>query len=465
MLWFAAMPTERDPYEPSGAVLSTIADAALRPRPVWRSERAYVLAAIAGVIGLGNIWRFPYMAGLHGGGSFVVAYLTCVILIAIPLAVLESGAGNLTRRSPVGLFRRAGGRPGAVIGWLVITLTVAIMSYYFVVTGWTLGYTFDAILDRLTTFTTFTSGMASLWLFLLVGGLVFTLLLREVSAIERASLFLMPLLVLIVLGMTVYAQTLEGAGDARAFYLGVERSALLDGATWRAAAGQAFYSLGVGQGVLIAYGSYVPAGTNIVRSTSVIAATNSAVSILAGLMVFPIVFTFDIAPDAGSQLSFTAFPRVFEEVTGGAYLAVAFFTLLFVAGFTSCLGGAVVVMSAIRDELRLSRVRSAQLVVGLVVVLGIPSALSFTRVGLEVGGVPFLDRMDQVTGSGILVVLGLIGALVLAWRLPRRRLVASFNTGRRRPGGLAPRASWIVTWASIVPLLAATLFVLTTVAG
>ena len=108
-----------------------------------------VLAAIAGVIGLGNIWRFPYMAGLHGGGSFVVAYLTCVILIAIPLAVLESGAGNLTRRSPVGLFRRAGGRPGTAIGWLVIALTVAIMSYYFVVTGWTLGYTFDAILDRL----------------------------------------------------------------------------------------------------------------------------------------------------------------------------------------------------------------------------------------------------------------------------------------------------------------------------
>lgn len=425
-----------------------------------------MLATIAGVIGLGNIWRFPYMAGLHGGGSFVLAYVACVVLIAIPLAVLESGAGNLTRRSPVGLFRRAGGTAGVCIGWSVIGLTVAIMSYYFVVTGWTLGYTFDAILDRLTTFTEFTSGMASLWLFFLVAGLVFVLLLREVSAIERASLLLMPLLILIVVGMAVYAQTLNGAGEARSFYLGIDGGALLDSATWRAAAGQAFYSLGVGQGVLIAYGSYVPAGTNIVRSTSLIAVTNSSISILAGLMVFPIVFTFDIAPDAGSQLSFTAFPRVFGEVAGGEYLAVAFFTLLFVAGFTSCLGGAVVVMSAVRDELNLSRKHSAQLVVGLVVLLGIPSALSFTQVGVEIAGVPFLDRMDQVTGSGVLVALGLVGALLLAWRLPRRRLVASFNTGRQRPGqGLRLWAGWIVTWASIVPLLAATLFILTAVAG
>src|SRR5690606_31059156 len=104
------------PAEASGSVLSAIADAALRPRPVWRSERAYILATIASVVGLGSLWRFPYMAGLHGGGSFVLAYLVCVVAIAIPLAALESAAGSLSRRSPVGLFRRAARRPGAVIG-------------------------------------------------------------------------------------------------------------------------------------------------------------------------------------------------------------------------------------------------------------------------------------------------------------------------------------------------------------
>lgn len=454
---------ERD--QARGTVLSAIADAALHPRPVWRSERAYVLAAIAGVIGLGNIWRFPYMAGLHGGGSFVLAYVVCVVLIAIPLAVLESGAGNLVRRSPVGLFRRTGGRVGVLLGWSVVALTLAIMSYYFVITGWTLGYTFDAILDRLTTFNEFTSGMASLWLFLIVCSVVFVLLLGEVSTIERASLVLMPLLVGIVVGMAVYTQTLEGAAEARSFYLGIDRSALRDGDTWRAAAGQAFYSLGVGQGVLIAYGSFVPAGTSIIRSTSLVAMTNSSVSILAGLMVFPIVFTFDIAPDAGSELSFTAFPRVFASVEGGVYLAVAFFTLLFVAGFTSCLGGAVVVMSTLRDEFQISRLRAAQVVVGLIAVIGIPSALSFTRVELEVGGAPFLDRMDQVTGSGILVLLGLLGALMLAWRLPRRRLIVSFSAGSSRRAG---RRQWIgralIGWASVVPIVVAALFLAMTFA-
>ncbi len=448
-----------------GAILSAIADAAIYPRPVWRSERAYVLAAIAGVVGLGNIWRFPYMAGLHGGGAFVTAYVTCVLLIAVPLAVLESGAGNLVRRSPVGLFRRAGGRAGAAVGWAVIALTVAIMSYYFVITGWTLGYAFNAVLDRLTTFREFTAGMASLWLFVIVAALVFVLLLREVAAIERASLVLLPMLLLIVCGMAVYAQTLDGASEARSFYLGLDASALAQGDTWRAAAGQAFYSLGVGQGVLIAYGSYVPAGTNLVRSTSMIAATNSGISIVAGLMVFPIVFTFGIAPDVGSELSFTAFPRVFEQLAGGAYLAIAFFFLLFLAGFTSCLGGAIVVMSAVRDELGLTRRRAAQLTTGVIVVLGIPSALSFTQVGVTLGGRPFLDRMDQVTGAGVLVVLGLGGAALLALRLPKRRLIASFNARPFRVGRLRVHPAWIVNWVAVLPLLAAILYFATTFIG
>src|SRR5690606_9878674 len=161
----------------------------------------------------------------------------------------------------------------------------------------------------------FTAGMASLWLFAVIGVLVFVMLLRDVSAFERAGLVVAPLLVVIVGAMAVYAQTLEGSSEARSFYLGMRGSDLLSPNTWRAAAGQAFYSLGVGQGVLLAYGSYVPAGTNLVRSTALIAATNSGISIVAGLMVFPIVFTFGIAPDVGTELSFTAFPRVFAQLT------------------------------------------------------------------------------------------------------------------------------------------------------
>jgi neurotransmitter:Na+ symporter, NSS family len=276
-----------------------------------------------------------------------------------------------------------------------------------------------------------------------------------VGAIERASLVLLPILVLIVAALAIYSQTLDGAGEARAYYLGFGGESLRDPALWRAAAGQAFYSIGIGQGMLIAYGSYVPAGTNIIRSTALIAATNSGISITAGLLVLSFVFTFGLAPDEGSALAFTVFPRIFPDLPAGEFLAAAFFVLLFVAGFTSCLGMSLVVLSAVRDELRLSRQAAARLVAGGVVLLGIPSALSFTDVGLQVGGRPFLEVVDQATGSGVVVVLGFVGAALLAIRLPRRALAAAFSADEVGVGPirLGPRS--IIRWAAVLPLVAA----------
>lgn len=447
-----------------GGPLSAIADAARYPRPVWRSERAYILASIAGIVGLGNLWRFPYMAGLYSGGTFVLAYVVCAMLIAVPLAMLEGAAGHLVRRSPVGSFRAAAGRFGTLIGWGVVGVTVAIMSYYFVVTGWTLGYALDAFRNDVVTFAEFTEGMTTLWLFLAVCALVFVLVLRDVSAIERVSILLLPVLVVIVLGVTAYSLTLEGVGEARAFYFEIDGDAIRSPVLWTAAAGQAFYSLGIGQGVLIAYGSYIPSGTNVVKATLMIAVTNSGISVIAGLMVMSFVFTFGLPADAGSELSFTVFPRIFPDLPGGALLQLAFFVLLFVAAFTSCLSGAIVVLSAVRDELRLSRPAAARLVVGLIVVLGIPSAISFTDVGLEVAGRPFLDRMDQLTGSGIVVVLGLVGAATLAYRLPTRALAAAFDADEWRigPVHLGPRG--IIRWATVLPILVGVLYLVGLVA-
>lgn len=435
-------------------MLSGIADAARNPRTVWRSERAYVVATVAAVVGLGNVWRFPYMAGQHGGGSFVLAYIVCILLVAVPLASLESAAGSLARRSPVGLFRRALGRPGALIGWAVMAVSVAVLSYYLVVTGWTLGYAVDALRGDVRAFAAFREGHTSLWLFLVAGAGVLLVLMRGVGAIERASRYVVPVLVLIVLGLAIHGQSLAGAGEARAFYLRAEAVHLLDPATWRAAAGQAFYSIGVGQGMLIAYGSFVPAGTNLLRSTTVIALINSAVSIVSGLLVFAVVFTFDISPSSGSELSFTAFPEAFAALPGGGVLAVAFFGLLFLAGFTSCLGIGTVLLAGVRDELRISPRMSAT-AVGAAVLIGVPSALSFTDVGLTVGGQPVLDRVDQWTGSGLIVVLGLVGAAVLARRLPTRSLTAAFGADTVRIGGVRIGPRLVLAWASLLPLVAA----------
>lgn len=434
------------------SVMDRISEAALFPRPVWSSRRTYIIASIAGVVGLGNIWRFPYIAGENGGGTFLAAYAICLPLIALPLAIVESSAGNLAQRSPVGLFRRLHPRWGPLVGWLPIAVTVAIMSYYFVVTGWTLGYTGDALGDDLKTFATFTDGLASLWLFLVVGLLVGLFLLGGMSRLETASRFLLPILVILLGGLAIYAQTLGGAGDALDFYTRFDFGRFLDLQTWQMAAGQSFYSLGVGQGILIAYGSYGPAGTNLVQSTTAVAGTNAFVSLIAGLLILPIAFTFGIPPDTGSELSFTAFPRLLDDLAGGRFIGIAFFALLFVAGFTSCLGGAVVVRAAVADEFRLSAGRATLLVVGLIVLLGLPSALSFTSVGLTVFDRPFLDVMDRVTGSGLMVASALFGAALIAWRLPRGRLRAAMNADPFRVGPLTFSPGHVIQLARWVPL-------------
>jgi neurotransmitter:Na+ symporter, NSS family len=430
------------------------------PRPVWTSQRAYILASVAGVVGLGNLWRFPYMAGENGGGTFVLAYVICILAMGIPLCVLESGAGKLARRGPVGLFRQMSPRWGPWAGWFLVVMVIAIMSYYLVISGWTLGYAVAAVTMDLKPFAEFTAGFASLWFFLVIAVLTLAVLRRGIGGLERMSKFLLPLLILIMGGLAVYAQTLPGAGQARDFYFSLEPARLLEPGLWQMAAGQAFYSLAIGQGFLITYGSYSPRGFNIVSSSAAVAVTNSVISIMAGLMVFPIVFTFGIAPDTGSQLSFTAFPMVFNTLPGGQFMGIAFYFLLFVAAFTSCVGGMTVALAPVRDEFHLSRGKAALAVVAVTVALGIPSALSFTAMGLSVGGEPFLDVMDRITGSGVVLLAGIAGAALIAWRLPKTRLLDAINAPSRRLGPVTVSARWMVTVGRYLPLAVVGLWLL-----
>ncbi len=415
-------------------LIGRVTRAAVRPRPVWSSGSAFLIAAVAGVVGLGAIWRFPYLVGEHGGGSFVFAYLVCIALIAVPLAVLEASAGHSAEQSPVGLFRSLAGRAGALFGWAPVFVMVALMSYYFVITGWTMGYAGDSLAGRVRPFEDFTGGYLSLWMLFAVGVLAYLVLLRGVGALERVSRYLVGLLAMAVFALAGYALTLEGAGDGLRFLTTIEGEYLFSGSTWRAAAGQAFYQMGIGQGFLIAYGSYSPTGLNLVRATGVLATANVVVAITSAVMIFPIVFTFGISPAAGAQLAFTAFPAVLDDLPAGALVGVVFFGLLFIAAFTSCLGGAAVAIASVRDELHLRAQPAALLVVAVIVVLGIPSALSYTPFDLQAGGQPFLDAIDTLTGSGIVIAVGLIGSSLIAWLMPRRRLGLAMRMRRRRLG-------------------------------
>ena len=426
-------------------------------RPEWTSQRAFIFASVATVVGLGNLWRFPYMVGENGGGTFIVAYLVCIILVGLPLFVLETSAGSYVDRGPVGVFKRVAGRWGGGFGWAIVAMAVVVMSYYFVVTGWTLGYFIDALRFNVRPFAEFTSGYASLWWFLAVAVLVFLVLRKGTGGVERLAKVLMPLLAVMVGGLAIYGQTLSGGADARAFYTSFSMEAFLSAQTWLMAAGQAFYSLGVGIGVIIAFGSYVPKNVNIMGSSAVIAVINSLISLSAGIMVFSIVFTFGIAPDEGSQLSFTAFPKIFEGLAVGPVLAVVYFGLLFVAAFSTCYSTLAAALAPLRDELGFSPGKAALLLTGVTALLGLPSALSFTPAGFDLYGRPMLEWVDRLSGSGVVVALGIGGAALIAWRLPRPALVREMTTGNKpaMPLHLLPYA--IIEAGKFMPAAAAAL--------
>ena len=405
-------------------------------RPEWTSQRAFIVSSVAAAVGLGNLWRFPYMVGENGGGTFILCYGICILAVGLPLFTLETTAGSLTDRGPVGVFRRINRRYGSWFGWFIVAMAVVVMSYYFVITGWTLGYLVDSIRGDLKPFEDFTSGFSSVWYFLAVGVLVFLVLRRGTGSIEILSKVLMPALVVMVALLAIYCQTLSGSAEAIAFYTSFDSARFLDPQTWRMAAGQAFFSLGVGTGVVITYGSYIPRNVNILASSAAVAVTNSAISLTAGIAVFSIIYTFGIAPDTGSQLSFTAFPQIFGELTGGRALAPFFFGALFVAAFSSCYSVLAVAVAPLRYELGFSENTAALIAAGAAVALGMPSALSFTPVDLSFSGRPFLEWADQVTSSGISVVVGFAGAALIAWILPRRAMVEEMTSGWWQAGPL-----------------------------
>ena len=168
-------------------------------RPEWTSQRAFILASVASAVGLGNLWRFPYMAGENGGGTFIAAYAICIVAVGLPLFIIETSAGSLVNRGVVGLFRQISGRYGSWFGWSIVIVVVTVMSYYVVITGWSLGYFVDSIWVGARSFEEFTAGYASVWYFLAAGLLVFIVLRRGVGSVEWLGKFLMPLLVLMVL--------------------------------------------------------------------------------------------------------------------------------------------------------------------------------------------------------------------------------------------------------------------------
>lgn len=399
-------------------------------RKQWSSEPAFVFSMAAAAVGLGNLWRFPYMVGENGGGAFIIAYLLALVVVVLPLMILEVSAGRLAQGSAVHTYRQVS-RFGTGYGWFVVLITTAITSYYLVITGWTLGYTVDALFNNLRGFDEYTAGYNSFWYFLIVTLAAAVVLARDITAIETLSKILMPVLLVVIIGLVVVASRTPGWSDTVTFFFQIDWTRLTDGTLWAFAFGQAFYTLALGQGYLVTYGSFIPKRTHVPRACLIVAGTETGIALLAGWMIFPFVFSFGLEPTAGSQLAFETMPRAFESMNGGYWVALLFFALFFAAAFSSSLAGMKVMTAAVAEELRLSNGQAVGLVSTVMVILGTFSALSFTPLNLNIAGEPILDVVDRIAGGNVIIVSGLVGAALISWFIPPHRIRTVLGTETR----------------------------------
>lgn len=399
-------------------------------RKQWSSESAFVASMAAAAVGLGNLWRFPYIMGENGGGAFVVAYLMALIVVVMPIMILEVSAGRLSKGSTVGTFRQIK-RFGVIYGWFVVLVTVAITSYYLVITGWTLGYAVDAVRNQIRIFDDFSSGFNSLWYFIATTLLAAVVLVRNVTAIENLSKLLMPALVMVVLFLVYRASQVPGWAQTKDFFFHMDSSRLLEGKLWGFAFGQAFYTLAIGQGYLVTYGSFIPRKTHVPRACLTVAGVETGVALLSGWMIFPFVFSFGMEPGQGPALAFEIMPRVFDRMPGGGMLAILFFGLFFTAAFSSSLAGLKVVIAAVAEEFRLRNTTTVILVTAGMLMLGTASALSFTPLGWHIAGEPVLYVIDQVAGGDVIIFSGIMGAALLCWFIPPSQIRTVLGTNSR----------------------------------
>ena len=397
----------------------------------WSSRWTFILAATGAAVGLGNIWKFPYLTGQNGGSAFVLVYVVCVAALGIPLMMAEILLGRRGRSTPIRTMQILAEETNTtqwwqIIGWSGTLAGMLILSYYSVIGGWTLAYIFKSVGGTFSgasgafaadTFSAFTrSGMT-----LFIWHTAFMVLTMGVVAggvqggLEKAVQFLMPTLFVLLLLMVGYSMTTGFFGNGLEFLFTPDFSKLT-GASMLSAMGQAFFSLSLGMGTIMIYGSYVPKETSIASTSIIIALADTGVALLAGMAIFPIVFANNLEPGSGPGLIFQTLPVAFGNMTGGLAFGSLFFILLLVAAWTSSISLIEPLVTWLIETYGLSRIK-ASLYSGLATWLfGLGTVWSFNLwADLKLFNMTFFDLLDFVTSNLMLPLGGILIALFAGW--------------------------------------------------
>lgn len=413
-----------------------------KQREQWGSRVAFILAAAGSAVGLGNIWRFPYVVGTNGGAAFVFIYLIITALIGYPLMVTEMSMGQKTKKNAVGAFKDlAPNTPWWISGSLGVIAGFVILSFYSVVAGWAMSYFTKTVTGELGVGTDFVASFLGhissdwaplIWHFVFMALTLGIIGLGVVKGIERTVKVLMPALFVLLVALVVRALTLPGAGAGIEFYLSPNFGDIT-AQTFLSAVGQAFFTLSLGMGCMITYGSYLNKKENITDNAAWVVGLDTGIALLAGLAIFPAVFALGFDPEVGAGLAFITLPAVFAAMPGGTLFGALFFLLLTVAAITSAISLLEVVVAWIIDEKGWSRRKASLIIGGLIFLLGIPASLSegrwsdFTLIGMN-----FFEFLDFFQESILLPFGGLLTAIFAGyvWTAKKTREHANLNESK-----------------------------------
>jgi NSS family neurotransmitter:Na+ symporter len=438
-----------------------------QPRALWGSRLGFILAAAGSAVGLGNIWKFPYITGNNGGGAFVLAYLICITLVGLPIMMAELMIGRHTRRDAVGAFMSLAGRrsPWQLAGWISILAAFVILSYYSVVAGWTLDYLFRALQGAFATPPGTEPGSIATHIHAMFDGLeksgmrqllwhfTFIMLCLGIviggvqKGIERWSRILMPILLGLLILLFINGMLSDGARQGLEFMFRPDFHKLTPGAVLEAL-GHAFFTLSLGMAAMITYGSYLSRQENLFGASLRIALLDTGIALMAGLAIFPIVFSAGLHPGAGPGLVFKTIPMVFSSLPGGNILALLFFLLLAFAALTSAISLLESQVAYLIDERGWGRKQATAGLAVLAFMVGIPSALSSNLLThlTPIGELSVFDSIDLIASNYLLPISGLLTALYVGW----------FWSGHaEKEELLAGNAGWIYpTWHFLIRFVA-----------
>ena len=410
-------------------------------RDGFGSKLGIIAAAAGSAVGLGNIYRFPCELGNNGGGAFLLVYLLIVLGLGVPVMLSEFVIGRRTQKNPIGAFKMLRPKSGwPIIGYMGVGCALIIMAFYSTVAGWTLEYIVKAVgnqfkgKDLATIEQEFTAFHNIGWKNVLWQGIfifltAFVVFKGVANGIEKYSKVLMPLLVVILIVLAVRSVTLPGASDGLTFLFKPDFSKIT-GSVLISALGQAFFSLSMGMGVLITYGSYIKKDDNMATSALSVTLSDTLIAVLAGVVIFPAAFSFGVQPSAGMGLVFNTLPMIFNQMAGGYYFCIIFFVLLAVAALTSTISLLEVIVAYLVEELHVKRSWATIIAAVSCMAVGVFASLSLKN-GTEftIGGKSFFDSLDFVSSNIMLPLGALFIVIFVGWIMGKSKFFEEITNG------------------------------------